>query len=296
MKTIRSSVCRGLAVALLLTPHTYATAPAPLPTEGKPLIQIGVEVVEVDEQKSQALGIRWVDQLRIEEQSVPALLGFGTLTRGKVFADLQALMEHGAADLLANPKLVTRDGTVATFHAGGELPYAVSGTLGTVSVEFKPYGVNLKINPHLNENGQIMMSVDAEVSGPDAQNSVSLAGNTVPAIRSRTVTSQLTLSPGTTLTMAGLIQNEKEWKRVGVPGLMHIPLLGYLFSHRLSTNRRTSIVVFVTPTLLSGFDPAALSSPGPLGILPEAHPGSNVTPLPPMEKDLLEELDAKAQS
>jgi Flp pilus assembly secretin CpaC len=223
---------------------------APLPAEPAALIQIGVEVVEVDEKKAQRLGVDWLNQLHVEEAMVPSFFKVGSLIRSKIFADLQALVEQGAADLLANPKLVTRDGTTATFHAGGELPYAAPGSLGTVTIEFKPYGVNLKINPKLDEAGRIAMTVDAEISGPDEQNTVLLAGNKVPGLRSRRITSQLTLQPGSTLTMAGLIQNQKEWTRKGVPGLMEIPVLGRLFSHKAQTTQRTSIVVFVTPTIL----------------------------------------------
>jgi pilus assembly protein CpaC len=214
------------------------------------LIQIGVEVIEVDERKIQQLGIEWLNTLRIEEESVPALFKVGTFTRGKLFADLQALITEGAADLLANPKLVARNGTTAAFRAGGELPYAVAGSLGTSTIEFKPYGIDLKINPHLQNDNRIAMSVQAEISGPDEQNSVSLSGNIVPGIRSRKVSSELTLVAGSTLTMAGLVQSQKEWTRRGVPGLMYIPLLGHLFSRKTQINKRTSIVVFITPILL----------------------------------------------
>jgi pilus assembly protein CpaC len=216
----------------------------------KPLIQIGVEVVEVDEQRAMNLGIQWFNTLHIQEASVPSLFEVGTLTRGAIFADLQFLEQNGAADLLANPKLVARDGTSATFHAGGEIPYATAASLGTVTVEFKAYGVDLKVSPHLNEQDQIELSVDAEVSGPDSQNGVTLSGNVVPGIRSRKASSELTLAPGATLTMAGLLQNDKEWTREGVPVLMHIPFLKYLFSHKVKSTRKTSIVIFVTPTIL----------------------------------------------
>ncbi len=220
------------------------------PAEKKPLIQIGVEVVEVDEQKAMNLGIQWMKSLHIEEAAVPSLFHVGTLSREAIFADLQFLEQNGAADLLANPKLVARDGTSATFHAGGEIPYATAASLGTVTVEFKPYGVDLKVSPHLNADELIELSIDAEVSGPDSQNGVTLSGNVVPGIRSRKASSELTLAPGSTLTMAGLLQNDKEWIREGIPGLMHIPLLKYLFSHKVKTHRKTSIVIFVTPTLL----------------------------------------------
>jgi len=218
--------------------------------KAKPLIQIGVEVVELDEQKSQNLGIQWLNALHLQEINIPSFFEVGTISRASLFADLQFLEQEGAADLLANPKLVAKDGTDASFHAGGEIPYATAGIQGTVTVEFKKYGVDLKINPHLTEEGRIELTIEAAVSGPDSQNGVTLSGNVVPAIRSRQVNSQLTVNPGATLTMAGLIQNEKEWLRDGVPVLMHIPLLKYLFSHKVQTNRKTSIVIFVTPTVL----------------------------------------------
>jgi len=244
-----------LRIAAMLIPLGLASAccaspPVTSSSSLKPLIQIGVEVVEVDEQKTQDLGISWFSQLAITEASVPALLQIGTLTRDQLTATLETMLQEGAADLLANPKLVTLDGTTASFHVGGELPYAVAGTQGTVTVQFKSYGINLKISPHQESAGSIAMTLDAEVSGPDSQNSVTLSGNTVPGIRSREVISQLTMASGSTLTLAGLIQNNKEWTRQGIPGLMRIPILGYLFSHKAQTKSRTSIVVFVTPTIL----------------------------------------------
>jgi len=236
----------AIGLALLGT----AWADAARAAEPKPLIQIGAEVVEVDEKKAENLGVQWLNTLHVAESSVPSLLSVGTLTRDVVFADLQFLEQQGAADLLANPKLVARDGASATFHAGGEMPYAAAGAQGSVTVTFKEYGVDLKITPHLNDHGLIEMSVEAAVSGPDTQNEVSLSGNVVPGIRARHVSSEITLAPGSTLTLAGLIQDEKEVERDGVPGLLHVPLLKYFFSHKVVSHHKTSIVVFVTPTIL----------------------------------------------
>jgi len=219
---------------------------APVP----PLIQIGVEVVEVNELKTRTLGIEWLNTIHLEELAVPSVLKVGTFTRDKIFGDLQALMENGAADLLANPKLVTRDCSTATFHAGGELPYPIARDRDSVDVEFKPYGVKLNIQPKIQANGAIALNVDAEVSDIDMQNAVTFGASVLPGIRIRRVTSELTLMPGTTLTLAGMIQTKKEWKRRGVPGLMNIPVLGYLFSRKMEEQRRTSIVVFITPVVL----------------------------------------------
>lgn len=228
-----------------------------------PLIQIGVEVVEVDEQKAANLGIQWLGQLHVQEKSIPAFLDIGTLAREAVYADLKFLEQQGAADLLANPKLVARDGTSATFHAGGEIPYATTASQGSVSVEFKSYGVNLRVKPHVNSKELIELSVEAEVSGPDTQSSVTLSGNAVPGIRSRRASSEITLAPGSTLTLAGLLQNDKEWTRQGIPVLMHIPVLKYLFSHQVRSHRRTSVVIFVTPSILEAPRPPVAYKPAP---------------------------------
>jgi pilus assembly protein CpaC len=246
---MRQSILSVLAFAVFVSPA--------MP---KPLIQIGVEVVEVNETKNQKLGIEWMEKIGLREMDVPAVFKVGQITRDALRADLHFLEERGAADLLANPKLVTRDSSTATFHAGGELPYATSGSLGTVQVEFKPYGINLNIYPKLEETGEITLNLEAEVSAPDEQNAVSLAGNIVPGIRSRKITSQLTLVPGSTLTLAGLLQNDKVRRKKGVPGLMDIPILGRLFYANTLTARKTSIVVFVTPTVLEGGRPDGLVS------------------------------------
>lgn len=230
--------------------RTTVSAQAALPTGPDPLIQIGVEVVEVDELKTQTLGVEWFNRVLFSEVAIPASLKVGTIGRSQIFAELQVLMDHGAADLLANPKLVTRDASTATFHAGGEIPYPIARDRDSVDVEFKPYGVKLNIQPKLQSNGEIALNLDAEVSSIDTQNSVTFGASVLPGLRVRRVASNLLLSPGATLTVAGLIQTEKEWKRRGVPGLMHIPVLGYLFSRKVEIQRRTSIVVFITPTLL----------------------------------------------
>lgn len=235
---------------LLVTAFAHADA--------KPLIQIGVEVVEVNEQKTRKLGIDWMETLGLHEMNVPAVFKVGSITRDALNATVNAMLQHETADLLANPKLVTRDGSTANFHAGGELPYATSGSLGTVQVEFKPYGVTLKISPHLESGGEITLNLDAEVSGPDDQHTVTLSGNVVQGISTRQVSSQLTLTPGSTLTLAGLLQTNKRTIRKGIPGLMDIPVLGHLFAMTTHASERTSIIVFVTPIVL---DNAASTPP-----------------------------------
>jgi type II secretory pathway component GspD/PulD (secretin) len=251
------------------------------------LIQIGVEVVEVDETKTQKLGVEWINAILFAD--VPSGLNVGSFVRTPLAAAVQALIKEGAADLLANPKLVTRDGTTATFHAGGELPYATTtGSGNSVTIEFKPYGVAMKITPRLEEDNRIAIAFEAEVSGPDDQNGVTLSGNTVPGLRTRKVSSELLLTPGSSLTMAGLIQNQKQSTVTGVAGLMRIPFLGAFFRHKVLTNQRTSVVVFITPTILD-----IEKSANETALLPEQPMSTNHRPALKEDRqdDLLQNLD-----
>jgi pilus assembly protein CpaC len=126
-----------------------------------------------------------------------------------------------------------------------------TAALGTTNVEFKPYGVHLNIEPEVLKNGQIRMKLEAAVSSPDQTNGVSVSGNTVPALLERKVTSQVTVSSGTTMTLAGLVQTHKETAESGVPILRRIPFLGVLFRWKKAQFRRTTVIVFVTPRVIN---------------------------------------------
>jgi len=215
------------------------------------LVQIATEIVEINLTKSQEYGISWTDLLHTQEKSIPGIFGINDFARlDKLTADLKLLMDKGAAELLANPKLVTRSGTTASFKVGGEIPYIVTGGYGTVNVEFKPYGVSLEIKPVIQTDENIDLTLKTEVSTPHEITGVYLSGNAVPAILSRVLNSQLSIKPGTTVTIAGLNQTRKETIKRGVPLLSEIPLLGALFSWNKVTNNKTSVVIFVTPTIL----------------------------------------------
>ncbi len=221
---------------------------APLLT---PPIEVRVEVTEVDNTAAQQLGVEWIDDITIQEKSSHGLTALGAFERATpIKADVHFLIQEGAAQLLANPTLVTDSGTSAKFRAGGEIPYITSGSLGTSNVEFKPYGVTLTIGPQYLPDGRIRMDVEAGVSEPDNSNGVSLSGNTVPALLQRNVSSHVTMEPGLTMTIAGLVQSQQENIVSGVPILRKIPLLGALFRWRKTNHHRTTIIMFVTPTVI----------------------------------------------
>lgn len=235
-----------LAVCFLMG----ASGVSPAAPISAPPIEVRVEVTEVDNVLASRLGVQWVDQISFQERSVRGLVALGGFEHSPIKADVHFLIEEGAAELLANPTLVTDSGTAAQFHAGGEIPYITTGSLGTTHVEFKPYGVKLKVRPRYLPDGKIRMDVDAGVSAPDNSTGVSLSGNTVPGLLQREVSSHVTIDPGYTMTIAGLVQSHRENVVSGVPVLRKLPLLGGLFRWRRTNHRRTTIIIFVTPAVI----------------------------------------------
>ncbi len=215
-----------------------------------PPVEVHVEVTEVDNVQAARLGVEWINQISVQERSVHNIAAVGAWDRSPLKADIHFLIEEGAAELLANPTLITDSGTAAEFRAGGEIPYITSGSLGTTHVEFKPYGVLLNVRPRCLADGRIRMDMEAGVSAPDNAIGVNLSGNTVPGILNRDVSTHVTVEPGVTITIAGLVQSQQENVVSGVPILRKLPLLGALFRWRRTNHRRTSIIIFVTPSVV----------------------------------------------
>lgn len=158
-------------------------------------------------------------------------------------AQLNFLEQNGTAVILARPTLSTRSGTKAKFLAGGEYPYSVSNINGT-TIEFKPYGIKLDIEPRVDQNGVIRAKILSEVSDIDS----SVSTITGPALRTRRTESEFNVLDGETIVLSGLLSRDKNVTVDKLPFLGDIPILGALFRSKRYQNNETELVVFVTPT------------------------------------------------
>lgn len=163
-------------------------------------------------------------------------------------ASVVNLMEQkGDAIVLAEPILSCRSGGAAKFLAGGEIPLPTTSAIGATSVQFKPYGIKFEINPTLTESGSIAARVMTELSTIDPAIKV----GDLPAFLSRQTETEVNLQEGETLVISGLISEDKSKTIDKIPGLGSIPILGQLFSSRDFRERRSEMVVFVTPRFIS---------------------------------------------
>jgi pilus assembly protein CpaC len=230
----------------------------------KSMVEVGVEIMEIESQSALKAGLSWgsisdttsnssitSNNISISENSPPPLVAFGTVTRQALSASIQLLINRGKAKILAKPKLLAVSGEDASFLAGGEVPYITESKLGSSNVQWKPYGVKLKIRPTIDPDGDISASLRVEVSGLDPQNGVSTGGGViVPALRTRWAETSVYMKSGSTLVIAGLIDDENQKLTSGIPLLSDIPVIGELFRFTDNEQSETELVIFVTPSLV----------------------------------------------
>lgn len=157
----------------------------------------------------------------------------------------------GYGRLLAQPKLVCASGEKAEFTAGGEVPIPLI-TNNQFTIEYKPYGVILKLRPTADRNGNIQTEIEAEVSEIDQSVSVSLGGSaSVPGFRTRKVKTNVTVRHGETIVLSGVFTHDEQKSVSKLPGLGHIPIIGELFKNRAFDSTKRELVIFVTPRIVN---------------------------------------------
>ena len=225
--------------------------------ERQPLVEIDVNVLEVAIDDLKTLGMDWSTSLPISytepttgEGDIPKLWNSFRWSRGNVIAKLNFLIEEDKARTLANPKLVTLSGKEASFLVGGEVPYITVETEGRTKVEWKDYGVNLKINPLVNSKNEIKAQIEAEVTDLDWANAVTHSGYSIPAFKKRQAQTELFLNEGDTIFLAGLIKNEDSRNVERLPWLSRVPILGELFKSTQFRDKRTELVISITPRII----------------------------------------------
>jgi pilus assembly protein CpaC len=165
-------------------------------------------------------------------------------------ASLDIAAQDGLVSILAEPNLTALSGETASFLAGGEFPVPVSQALGSVTIEYKQYGVGLAFTPIVLGDGRISMRVRPEVSELSNENAVTLNGFTVPALTTRRAETTVELGSGQSFMIAGLLRNTASNNVDKAPFLCDLPIIGSLFRSTQFRRNETELVVIVTPYLV----------------------------------------------
>lgn len=174
----------------------------------------------------------------------------GSAARG-LFADLSILEANNLARVLAQPTLVALSGQSASFLAGGEIPVPVPQSLGTISIDWKPYGVGLTLTPTVLSPRRIALKVAPESSQLDFVHSITINGVTVPALTTRRADTTVELGDGESFVIGGLIDRETTSNVDKVPFLGDLPVIGAFFKHLSYQQNDKELVIIATPHLVA---------------------------------------------
>lgn len=226
-------------------------------------VLLEVEFVEMRKNGLQRIGVTWPavygvnDVTGTLEAKIPikprgadaVTMNISSPIQAGRFA-LEALYSTGNARLLAQPKLVCGSGKKAEFLVGGEVPIVVI-TQNVVNIQYKEYGIRLKIQPTADSLGNVRAQIFAEVSEIDQ----SVAIQNIPGFRTRKFNTFVTVKDGASIVLSGLFSNSEQKSVSKLPLLGHIPILGELFKSREFREQKTTLVVFVTPRVVSADHP-----------------------------------------
>lgn len=164
---------------------------------------------------------------------------------------IEALETQGLARTLSEPSLTALSGQEAAFLAGGEFPVPVAGENGQISIDYRPFGVQLAFTPRVLDGGVINLMLNASVSSLDNATTVTTAGVSVPAFRRRQTSTTVELRDGESFVIAGLLQEDFQGGSRRVPWLGDIPVLGALFRSTDFQRDQSELVIFVTAHLVT---------------------------------------------
>jgi len=230
----------------------------------KRMILSEVQFVEVRHSSRDRVGVKYpTDLAGAVTGSLDLRQGLlGNLTSGDgqmvarvaVAADLAAgfQLNEGHGRILAQPRLVCASGEQAEFLAGGEVPIPLV-TQTQATVEYKPYGVILRIKPTADSQGNIQTELEAEASEVDNALAVSVGGSmSVPGFRTRKVRTNVTLRQGETIILSGVFSHDEQKSVSRIPGIGSIPIIGELFKSRGMDSSKRELLIFVTPKIIQG--------------------------------------------
>jgi len=233
-----------------------------------------VKVVDVNRGALEQLGNDWgevvVDpsgNIRFDEQPFLIRVEGGVENVFPLAANLTMLKTNDDARILAQPNLVVNEGEEAQIVVGGEIPIPVpqaGGGAAAVTIEYKQYGVILKMKPTIMPDGKsLKLQIEPEVSSIDSATQVSIAGISVPAFRTRRAKTVVDMPSGATLVIGGLIQHEQSKVVRGIPLLSKLPIIGQLFRRDEWNEGLTELVILVTPEILDANAPVPEAAPEP---------------------------------
>src|ERR1700761_1288409 len=168
---------------------------------------------------------------------------------------LTALHNVTGVKVLSTPSIVVINNQSATLQVGNQVPISTgSATVLTANntvvntVDYRNTGIILHVAPRVSANGNVRLDIEQEISS--VVPSTDATANLTPTIQERKVKSEISVPNGQTVLLAGLIQDQKNENRSGIPLLDQIEGIGNAFSNQDTTKSRTELIIFIRPQII----------------------------------------------
>jgi general secretion pathway protein D len=187
--------------------------------------------------------------------------GFYTLVGKDLQIDFAALAKAGKTEILSRPSVLARNNQQATITIGQQVPLISGVTYDNFgnqrnAITYQDVGIILRVTPFITSEGMVEMIVAPEVSSVSdstvsfATGTNDLGAATAPIINVRSADTVVVVPDGETVVIGGLMQTLKVKSEKKVPILGDIPLLGYLFKHKVTGDEKKELLIFMTPHIV----------------------------------------------
>lgn len=166
---------------------------------------------------------------------------------------LQYLESESLGRVVSRPSISVLDNRTASIVQGSRVPFVTSSANSGPSVSFQEVGININVTPQITSDGSVILKISTKSN--DVSSS-SVGGN--PLTNIREASTEMLVKSGRTAVMGGVFKTSDTNSRGGVPGLMNLPFVGWLFSNKSRTQVREETLIFITPYILN--DPRVANS------------------------------------
>lgn len=238
-------------------------------------VLIDAKIIQVELNDKFNMGINWktvfrrftLDQILTAglttggKVTIATTMGVDAVGKTRTFDSLiDALREVGKTKIISSPRITALDGQEAKILIGTKEAYITATTTTPASgaattaetVNFVDVGIKLYVTPLINKEGFVTMKIKPEISSVSSRIKTTASPDGVPIVKTSEAETSIVVRDGVTIVLGGLIEEKKIKTVKKIPILGEIPILGIPFRNVSDDVKKTELVIFLTPTIISG--------------------------------------------
>ena len=161
--------------------------------------------------------------------------------------ELQAMQAEDKGRIISSPRVMTADRQEATIEQGTEIPYQEASSSGATSVSFKKAVLSLNVKPQITPDNHVMLDIKVNKDSANFQQTV----NGTPSLTTEKIETQVLVDNGGTVVLGGIYQQQLDNVVNKVPFLGDLPILGVLFRSSQKIDKRSELLIFITPKVVN---------------------------------------------